>query len=351
MDCKKLRKTKSPKCTDQKGCEWVAKKGCVKRSGKKPAKKKPKEPKVAKKEWEQLLLTGDKKAAYEAWYYETNQKHTFTVNYVNPIVWNDPEMWKLALKLLSAKEKKELYKIKKGIQKKKPKVPSRSKGCKQYKKTKDPKCNDQKGCEWVAKKGCVKRSGKKKDPVGVMIGKMMAEGKPHKQAVAIALNMKEKKRLDKEGNYIKACSKQTTKKYTTRKSPPYKAQECRGKVKEGNDGNLYISKPNKNDVYRWVKKPSKPSKSRKSSGKRVYKLSDRDVEILCKEVSDKYHDHEDFNYKFIEKYAKGFKTTERHLKGNFGTYDASKDDYSGLYGYVMDQIDGYFKYGKEFFQR
>lgn len=39
----------------------------------------------------------------------------------------------------------------------------------------------------------------------------------------------------------KDCSKQSTKKYTSRKSPPYPANQCCGETKLGNDGNEYIS--------------------------------------------------------------------------------------------------------------
>ena len=48
------------------------------------------------------------------------------------------------------------------------------------------------------------------------------------------------------------CVKQVDKKYTTRKSPPYPANACKGAVMEGNDGKMYVSKPNKNGVYKWI---------------------------------------------------------------------------------------------------
>jgi hypothetical protein len=50
----------------------------------------------------------------------------------------------------------------------------------------------------------------------------------------------------------RGCKKQTTKKYVTRNSPPYPANECQGLKKKGNDKQLYISKKFKNS-YRWVK--------------------------------------------------------------------------------------------------
>jgi hypothetical protein len=43
------------------------------------------------------------------------------------------------------------------------------------------------------------------------------------------------------------------KKYKNRKSPPYPANENCNKKMKGNDGNMYISKPNKNNVCSWKK--------------------------------------------------------------------------------------------------
>lgn len=47
--------------------------------------------------------------------------------------------------------------------------------------------------------------------------------------------------------------KQSGTKYTTRKSPPYPANDYCGKKMKGNDGNIYESKPNKNNVCVWKK--------------------------------------------------------------------------------------------------
>jgi hypothetical protein len=49
------------------------------------------------------------------------------------------------------------------------------------------------------------------------------------------------------------CVKQDDKKYVERPSPPYPANECRGKIMQGNNGEMYISKPISTGVYRWVK--------------------------------------------------------------------------------------------------
>lgn len=50
-----------------------------------------------------------------------------------------------------------------------------------------------------------------------------------------------------------SCKKEKTKKYLTRKSPPYHAKDCKGIVKSGNDGLSYISEADKRGVYKWVK--------------------------------------------------------------------------------------------------
>lgn len=49
------------------------------------------------------------------------------------------------------------------------------------------------------------------------------------------------------------CSRQTLKKYTSRPGPPYPANDphCRGTTKTGNNGQLYVSKPDKNGLYTW----------------------------------------------------------------------------------------------------
>jgi hypothetical protein len=53
-------------------------------------------------------------------------------------------------------------------------------------------------------------------------------------------------------NAVNSHSK-TLKKYKGRKSPPYPANKNCGKKMKGNDGNMYESKPNKNDVCSWKK--------------------------------------------------------------------------------------------------
>ena len=56
------------------------------------------------------------------------------------------------------------------------------------------------------------------------------------------------KRLSKRGP-----AQRTTKKYNQRPSPPYSATDFCGKKMKGNDGLMYISKPNKKNICSWKK--------------------------------------------------------------------------------------------------
>ncbi len=48
------------------------------------------------------------------------------------------------------------------------------------------------------------------------------------------------------------CIKINTDKYSFRNSPPYPANKCKSIKKRGNDGNTYLSQPDKNGTYKWV---------------------------------------------------------------------------------------------------
>lgn len=49
------------------------------------------------------------------------------------------------------------------------------------------------------------------------------------------------------------CIKLKSDKYTLRNSPPYPANECKAMRKKGNDGIFYLSQPDKNKTYKWIK--------------------------------------------------------------------------------------------------
>ncbi len=48
------------------------------------------------------------------------------------------------------------------------------------------------------------------------------------------------------------CVKIKTNKYAFRNSPPYPANKCKSIKKKGNDGELYLSQPDKKSTYKWV---------------------------------------------------------------------------------------------------
>ena len=81
----------------------------------------------------------------------------------------------------------------------------------------------------------------------------------------------------KSGRKIKDCSKQSTKKYTSRKSPPYPANACCGELRTGNDGLRYVSVANVNGVCRWVKRErhKKQNQENEKSMKKTPKTSPR----------------------------------------------------------------------------
>lgn len=58
------------------------------------------------------------------------------------------------------------------------------------------------------------------------------------------------------------CKEVKTAKYQTRKSPPFHAKDCKDAVKQGKDG-MYISKPDSNGVYKWVKQKQGQGQTRK----------------------------------------------------------------------------------------
>jgi hypothetical protein len=65
----------------------------------------------------------------------------------------------------------------------------------------------------------------------------------HKQMAALLNDVKSKKRPTQ--------TKKLDKKYLTRDSPPYPANEYCGKTMKGNNGKMYTSVADKNNVCRW----------------------------------------------------------------------------------------------------
>ena len=64
------------------------------------------------------------------------------------------------------------------------------------------------------------------------------------------------------------CDAQTQKKYTSRPSPSYPANECCGEVKTGNDGRMYKSERNVKGICAWKLHKSSKSPKKSTSPKR-----------------------------------------------------------------------------------
>ena len=60
-----------------------------------------------------------------------------------------------------------------------------------------------------------------------------------------------KKMLGNRSKTLKRKDKSTLEKYKTRNSPPFPANDYCNQKKKGNDGKMYISKPNKNNICSW----------------------------------------------------------------------------------------------------
>jgi len=80
------------------------------------------------------------------------------------------------------------------------------------------------------------------------------------------------------------CKEVRSRKYQTRKSPPFHAGDCKGLTKAGKDGD-YISKADRRGVYKWVKGSGSGSGSRKT-------------EKAAKPVGDSYMIHDNGNQPF-----------------------------------------------------
>jgi len=71
-----------------------------------------------------------------------------------------------------------------------------------------------------------------------------------------------------------SCKKEKSKKYLTRKSPPYHAKNCKGIVKSGNDGKKYISEADKRGVFKWNKNKTKKKVNAKNNAIKTYNIID-----------------------------------------------------------------------------
>lgn len=97
------------------------------------------------------------------------------------------------------------------------------------------------------------------------------------------------------------CIKVNTKKYKTRKGPPYHANDCKGLIKKGNDHKQYISIPDKKGIYKWV--PKQGTKTLKK-GVKSYKIQNNGsepfiVEVLPKSVTILKQKYDDASHTYL----------------------------------------------------
>ena len=80
------------------------------------------------------------------------------------------------------------------------------------------------------------------------------------------------------------CVKIETRKYSFRNSPPYSANKCKSIKKRGNDGNLYLSQPDKNGTYKWVNVNKNKTLKHKSTKNKTLKnkATSEDLQMLVK---------------------------------------------------------------------
>ena len=91
------------------------------------------------------------------------------------------------------------------------------------------------------------------------------------------------------------------------------------------------------------RKTGRCRKSKKTKAK-VYRLSSADYPLIIRELK---QSNTAFNKNDESKaltYMKKFKTSQKNKAGNWGNYDMSKDGYDGVYGYVLDHLQGNKKY-------
>lgn len=91
------------------------------------------------------------------------------------------------------------------------------------------------------------RTGRKIQVNGPIYNKLQKEFSLNDHQVSVKNSNNTTEVSSKKDNKVSV----TLKKYRERKSPPVSATQFPDKEMEGNDGNKYISVPNKNGVYAW----------------------------------------------------------------------------------------------------
>jgi hypothetical protein len=90
------------------------------------------------------------------------------------------------------------------------------------------------------------------------------------------------------------CVQQTTRKYTTRPSPPYPGNECPGQTRVGNDGNMWVSRADSRGVYTW-KRMEGTLNNRPSTSRQGVNVDGMSIPVLKTWMIDKGYEKEVWN--------------------------------------------------------
>ena len=145
-----------------------------------------------------------------------------------------------------------------------------------------------------------------------------------------------------------SCTEVKSKKYQTRKSPPFHAGDCKDQTKKGKDGD-YVSKADKRGVYKWVK----VSASTRKKGTKAYFTHDNGAKPFCVLVHGNHVDiEENETGKLIKSYKVknihyGVSGADQKTKGNSIVLDLGHNKYlfigHKIYEFKMDDaVDKYF---------
>lgn len=175
--------------------------------------------------------------------------------------------------------------------------------------------------------------------------------------IKVSKEDEEKLKKTVTGGTRNKCTKQTTKKYNKRLSPPYPANECKGMKKKGNNGKFWVSTPDKNKVYKWTpmnsikekktKTNKKTTKTRKKKGGYNFISNQQNTNIEKVHCSLTDQQQNDIQNIFIEYTTKEHKKYIDYLVLEliFRTYDWDKSklpkgnitfDYTELKQFLID---------------
>jgi hypothetical protein len=132
-----------------------------------------------------------------------------------------------------------------------------------------------------------------------------------------------------------SCSKSPNAKYANRPGPPYPAQNCKSMRKVGNDGLLYVSKPDKNGIYKWYKVSS--GESKKVSRKKSKKISRKKSRNGSKKKSRKRSKNFDKEFAVLAYYYNKPKKTSIYAKYKHGQTEDDEDAYGNPI-YLFDAV-------------